>query len=182
MTKTVKGVIAEITPESGYARFSKRNFNDLMMALMNDTEFAAEVAVVKNKELADIQKIFVAKEFRKFLKKVLMKAGMDQSDASAVMDPSFEIDFTDGLYEFFATAIYEYVDAHNKFTLLPREDFDGGSIALKTVAEKSTTSRCRNPKTQEDLGLWERTTRKHKVLTVSSPAPAYLKTRRRVKE
>lgn len=182
MAKKVKDVIAEITPEKGYARFSKKNFNDLMLALMNDTEFAAEIAVVKNKQLADIQKLFVAKDFRRFLKKVLVKVGMDPSDASVVMEPSFEIDFTEGLYELFATAIYEYVDAHNKFALLPREDFDGGSIALRTVEEKSATSRCRNPKTQEDLGLWERTTKKHKVLTVSSPAPAYLKTRKRVKE
>lgn len=180
MGKTVKDVIAEITPEKGTNRFSKKNFNDLMLAMANDTEFAAQVAVVKNKQLSEIKEVFVSKDFRKFLKRVLEKAGMDKADAACVMDPSFEIDNVDGLYEFFVTALYEYVDASNRFSLLPREDFSGGNIALKTKAESETVGSCHNPKTKEDLGVWRRKTGKHKVLVVSSPAPAYLKTRERV--
>lgn len=178
---TVKEVLVEIHPERGVNRFSKKNFNDLLIAMANDTEFAANVAVVKNKELAEVKEVFVGKDFRKFLKRVLEKAGMDKADASVVMDPSFQIDNVDGLYEFISTAIYEYMDSGNRFSLLPREDFSGGTLAIKMKEEKTTeASRIHNPKTKEDLGLWKRTTGAHKVLVASSPAPAYLKKRERV--
>lgn len=180
MSKSVKEVIAEITPEKGTNRFSKKNFNDLLLAMINDTEFSAKVAVAKNHQLAEVKEVFVGKDFRKFLKKVLEKAGMDKADAQVVLDPSFELDNADGLYEFIATSVYEYMDAGNRFALLPREDFGGGSMTIKEKDEKETTSRAHNPKTKEDLGLYKRTTKKHKALVVSSPAPAWLKTRERV--
>lgn len=180
MAKTVKEVIAEITPSKGTGRFSKNAFNELVTALVNDTDYAAKVAVVKNKELAEIKDVFVGKDFRKFLKRVLEKAGVDKADAAVVMEPSFEIDNVDGLYELISTSIYEYMDANNKFEFMPRERFRGG-ISLREKAASETTGPARNPKTGEDLGVWERKTQAHKVLVASSPAPEYLRTRRRVK-
>lgn len=180
MAKSVKDVLIEITPEKGVNRFSKKNFNDLMKAMINDTEFATKVAVTKNKELVEVKEVFVGKDFRKFLKHVLEKAGMDKADAAVVMEPTFEIDNVDGLYEFISTVVYEYMDAHNRFTFLPREDFSGGNLTVKKKSATTTTARVKNPKTKEDLGLWERETKEHRVLVASSPAPAYLKTRKRV--
>lgn len=177
--KSVKEVLGEITPEKGTGRFSKKAFNELVDALVNDTEFAAKVAVTKNKELAEVKEVFVGKEFRKFLKRILEKAGVDKADASIVMDPSFEIDNVDGMYELISTAIYEYMDAGNRFEFLPREDFRG-SLTLRQKPESTETRRVRNPQTKEDLGLWENTTKAYKVLAASSPAPDYLRTRRRV--
>lgn len=181
MAKTVNEVLSEIRPEKGIARFSKKSFNELMKALANDTEYAAQVAVVKNKELADVKEIFVGKDFRKFLKRVLEKAGMDKADASVVLDPSFEIDNVDGLYEFISTAIYNYMDANNRFEFLPKEDFRG-SMCLKEKAASTTTGRVHNPQTKEDLGVWERQTKAYRVLSCSSPAPDYLTTRRRISD
>jgi hypothetical protein len=178
MSKSVKETLEAITPEKGTARFSKKNFNELLSALVNDTEFATKVAVTKNKELVEVKDVFIAKEFRKFLKKQLEKAGVDKADAQAVMDPSFEIDNVDGLYELIATSIYEYIDAHNRFEFLPKEDFRG-SIALAQKDKTVKESHVRNPKTGEDMGIWETTTKPYKVLTASSPAPDYLKTRKK---
>lgn len=181
MPTKVAEVLAEITPEKGTARFSKKSFNKLLTAMINDTEFATQVAVVKNKELAEVKEIFVGKDFRKFLKGVLVKAGMDKADAGVVMDPSFQIDNVDGLYEFIATVVYEYMDASNRFEFLPKEDFHG-SMCLRTKPAAKTNSRVRNPQTNEDLGLWERETKAYKILSCSSPAPDYLTTRKKLSD
>lgn len=180
MGKTVKETIGEIKSENGVGRFSKNDFNKLCTALINDTEFAAKVAVTKNKELAEVKDVFVGKEFRKFLKKTLEKAGMDKADAAAVLEPSFTIDNADGLYEFVATSVYEYIDAGNRFEMLPRKDFRG-SITLDSVGDTVKVSKVRNPHTGEDMGEWETRTKAHKKLAVSSPAPEYLKSRKKMK-
>ena len=86
-------------------RFNKKNFTTLMTALANDLDFKAEVAKVKKGELDSVEEVMVTKEFRKWCKKLIEKAGVDKSESERVLSPDFEIDNMEGLYEFFATAL-----------------------------------------------------------------------------
>ena len=180
MTETVGLVLDEIK-SSGKApnRFSKKSFNRLMKAILNDPSFTEGIAVSSGEELIKVEQLAVSEGFRKFLKKILEKAGMDKTDSEIVMSKDFTIDNVDGLYEFFAAALYEYMDAGNKFDLLPKEDFKG-SIYLAEVAASTKVSEVRNPQTKETLGTYEFKYEKHKTLKASSPCPKYLKTKKKL--
>lgn len=180
--ESVKEVLTRITPTGNTPnRFSKKSFNDLMKAMLNDTEFVSEVAVTKNKELSDIQKVMVTKEFRGFLKRVLEKAGVDKAESAMVLDSSFTIDNVDGLYDFMSAAIYEYMNSKNTFEFPAKEDFRG-KLTIKEKPATKKVSQARNPQTGESLGTWEYETKPYKTLVASSPAPDYLKTRKKLHE
>lgn len=180
--ESVKEVLESITPEPGKTnRFSKKNFNRLLKAVVNDTDFCGKMAVVKNKELTEVQDIMVTKDFRKFLKGVLEKAGIDKNESDMVMESSFTIDNVDGLYEFISTVLYTYMDAGNTFDFIPQEDFDGGMTIRKK--EASTKIReLRNPSNGESLGTWEIYNKEYKTLVVSGSCPAYLTSRRKLND
>lgn len=179
-TENVKEVLARITPSGETPnRFSKKAFNDLLKAMLNDTEFVSEVAVTKNKELADVQKVLVTNEFRGFLRRVIEKAGVDKAESAMVMDPSFTIDNVDGLYDFMTAAIYEYMSAKNTFEFPSKKDFKG-KLTIKQKAATKQEKEARNPQTGESLGTWEYSTEPYRVLVASSPAPDYLKSRRKL--
>lgn len=161
-------------------RFSRKNFNNLMKAMANDPDFVVKIPLMKNGQISELKEVMVSNEFRKCVKKMLEKAGVDKNESMMVMDPSFTFDNLDGLYEFFATAVYEYMNAGNKFDFLPREDFKG-SITVKTKEKSTKTSEARNPRTGESLGTFEYTTDEYKTLVASSPCPEYLKTRKKIK-
>lgn len=178
--ENVKEVLARITPAGNTPnRFSKKSFNDLMKAMLNDTEFVSEVAVTKNKELADVQQVMITKEFRGFLKRVLEKAGVDKAESAMVLDPSFTIDNVDGLYDFMTAAIYEYMNAKNTFDFPSKKDFKG-KLTIKEKAASKSVKEARNPQTGDSLGTWEYSTGAYKTLVASSPAPDYLKTRKKL--
>jgi hypothetical protein len=90
------------------------------------------------------------------------------------MEPEFQFTNVDGLYEFIATAVYEYMDDGNKFNFLPRYDFKGG-IELETKEEVEKTSKLKD----KDGNVTEYHTLmgKHKKLKASSGCPSYLKKR-----
>lgn len=176
---TVKEAIEVLSPKDGKKnRFNKKNFNTLMIALLNDPEFEEEVASYRNSELK-LKKIMPTKGFRKWCKNLLEQAGMDKKDASIVLDKNFKFSDVNGLYEFFASALYEYINSGNKFNLLTKEDFNG-SIYIKDVDESSKTAKQYSPKTREYLGTYKTTKKKHKVLVSSSKCPKYLKERKKV--
>lgn len=184
-TVTVDQVLAEISAnrkENGELqlnRFNKKDFNKLMKAMLNDPEFTTEVAVVKKNNLDSIEKIEVSKSFRAFIKKLVEKMGIDKTESEKVLSPDFTIDNVDGLYEFFATAMYTYIESGNKFDLLPKKDFKG-SIAIKEVKKQSKTAAAYSPQTREFLGDYETTKEAHKELIVKSSCPSYLKSRKKV--
>lgn len=178
----VTKVLAE-SAGKGKNRFSKKAFNKLLTAMINDDKFVTNIAVVKNKELAEVQEDIVSVGFRKFLKKVIEKAGIDKSESEIVMQPDFTIDDVDGLYELMETAIYTYMDeGRSKFDFRPREDFKG-SIEVSNVAavEDPEPRDVKNPQTGEYLGTYKYKSKAYKKLCASSSCPAYLKTRERVK-
>ena len=177
--ESVKEVLSTITSEGTPNRFSKKNFNKLMKAILNDTEFAGKMAVVKNKELQEGQEIMVTQGFRKFLKNVIEKAGIDKSESEMVMNKDFTIDNVDGLYEFISTALFTYMDAGNTFDFIPQEDFKG-SLNIKKVKADTKVRTARNPQTGEELGTFEYESKAYRALSASSPCPAYLTTRRKL--
>lgn len=163
-----------------YNRFNKKNFEKLMKAMLNDPEFETEVAHVKKGELDSVEKIRVTEGFRKFCKKILEKFGVDKSESGRVLTSDFTFDSTEGLYEFFATAIYLYIDNGNRFDLLPKKDFKG-SLMIKNVAKSTKVTSAHSPQTRDYLGDFETTKEPHKVLVVKSSCPSYLKSRKKVK-
>ena len=160
-------------------RFSKKSFNTLMTALANDVNFAAKVANVKKGELESVEDVMVTKGFRKWCKKLVEKAGVDKAESERVMTDAFQIDDMEGLYEFFASAIYEYCAAGNRFALLPTEDFKG-SISIKNVDETTTVADAYSPKDRSYLGTYETTKKAHKELSVKTGCPDFLKSRKPV--
>ena len=160
-------------------RFNKKNFNTLMTALANDIEFKTQVAKVKKGELDSLEDIMVTKEFRKWCKKLVERMGVDKTESEKVLTADFTIPDMEGLYEFFATALYEYMNAGNQFELLPKNDFKG-LIYLKDVDEKTTTSDAYSPQDRSYLGTFETTKKKHKEVAAKSSCPAFLTTRKKV--
>lgn len=163
-------------------RFNKKNFTALMTAMANDPEFTAKVVKVKNSEIDSIEEVMVTKGFREFCKKIVEKAGVDKKESAIVLTSSFEFSNSDlnGLYEFIADAIYEYMAAGNQFDFLPTEDFKG-SISLKNVGEVTKTAEAFSPKDRASLGIYKTTKKAHKELTVKSSCPSFLKSRVKVK-
>ena len=146
-----------------YNRFNKKAFNKLLKAMLNDAEFKTTVANVKKSSLESVDEIAVSQGFREFVRKVLEKIGVDSAESKVVLSNDFTFDDVDGLYEFFATAIYLYIEKGNRFDLLPKEDFKG-SIYLIDVDETSTVSEAISPQTRESLGTYQTTKKKHKKL------------------
>jgi hypothetical protein len=180
MAEKVSDVLKDIQQKGkGPNRFSKKSFNRLVKAMLNDTSFTAKVAQASGTELIRIEEVAVTEGFRKFLKKVLEKAGIDKKDSEVVLGDSFTIDNVEGLYEFFAEALYQYMDAGNKFDLLPKEDFKG-SLYLKKIAAGSREASVRNPQTNEDMGKFEFGHKPYTMLTTTSPCPEYLKTKKKL--
>lgn len=163
-----------------YNRFNKKNFEKLMKAMLNDPDFTTEVAHAKKGELDSVDEIKVTENFRKFCKKIIEKCGVDKSESGRILTQDFVFDSVEGLYEFFATAMYLYIEQGNRFDLLPKKDFKG-SIALKDVAKSTKTTSAHSPQTREYLGDFETVKDAHKVLVVKSSCPSYLKSRRKVK-
>ncbi len=181
---TVDEVLAEMTAsenEKGnfnYNRFSKKNFNKLLKTVINDVNFKTTVAHVKKGELESVEEIEVSKDFRKFVKKILEKFGVDKSESEKILSEDFQIDNVDGLYEFIATVIYLYIERGNQFAFLDKEDFKG-SIGIKKNKKSTKTVSSHSPQTGEFLGDFEITKDDHKTLVVKSTCPKYLKKRQK---
>lgn len=183
---TVKEVLAEMTAEMkangkiSYNRFNKKNFEKLLKAAANDVDLVASVVKVKKGQIDSIENIEVTKGFRKFCKKLVEKFGVDKTESEKILTKDFQFDSTVGLYEFFAEVMYLYLEAGNRFELLPKKDFKG-SIAVKKVKETKTRTSAYSPKDRAYLGDFDITKSEHTVLTVKSPCPKYLINRVKVK-
>lgn len=184
---TVQEVLAEIEAKKNEKgkivlnRFNKQKFEKLLKAMFNDSKFSTRVAKVSKGELETVEEIEVSQGFRKFCKKVCEKAGIDKAESEKLLSADFTIDNAEGIYEFFATAMYLYMDKGNKFDLLQKDDFKG-SIYVKDVAGKEGDWKDTfHPKTREPLGKSKVTTKDHKVLGIKSGCPSFLKDRAKKK-
>lgn len=162
-------------------RFNKKNFTLLMTAMANDPEFTEKVAKVKNGELDSVEDVMVTKGFREFCKKVVEKAGVDKSESARFLTSQIEFAPSDlnGLYEFFASALYQYMSAGNRFDLLSTPDFKA-SISIKDIEEKETVAEAFSPQDRSSLGTFKTTKKAHKELSVKTGCPTFLKSRKKV--
>lgn len=184
---SVQEVLAEIEAkrnEKGKIvlnRFNKQKFEKLLKAMFNDSKFATKVAKVSKGQLESVEEIEVSQGFRKFCKKVCEKAGIDKAESEKLLSADFTIDNAEGIYEFFATAMYLYMEKGNKFDLLAKEDFKG-SVYIRDVAGKEGEWKDTfHPRTREPLGKSKVSTKNHKVLGIKSSCPSFLKDRAKKK-
>lgn len=177
---TVSEVLEEIRAKDGSVnRFSKEKFEKLMLAMANDTKFTGLVAQVKGGEYVGDLEVEVSNGFRKWVKSVLEDVGMDKNDAAIVLDPEYKFKNVNGLYDYFAHTLYNFLAAGNKYDLPSQKDFKG-SVYIKNNPKKTKKVKARNPQTGEDLGVFEQTTEAYRSLAVTSPCPSYLKDRKKV--
>lgn len=161
-------------------RFSKKNFTRLLTAMANDVDFTTDYVKVKKGEIDTVEKIMVSKEFRKWCKALLEKAGIDKSESVKILDKEFVIPSMDGLYEFFATALYEYMNAGNQFEFLPKKDFVG-KLYIKNIDEKTNVTEAHSPQDRSYLGTFETKKKKHKEIASKSSCPSWLQERKKIK-
>ena len=165
--------------EKSINRFNKKNFNMVALAIANDVDFKTQVAK-KSGETYELEDVMVTKEFRKWCKKFAEKLGVDSSESEKILSSEFTIDTVEGLVDFMSAAIYEYMNAGNRFDFPNREDFQGG-FYLKEVKESTTVRDAKNPKDGTLLGTFETTKKGHKVLATKSSCPTYLSSKRKIK-
>lgn len=188
--QTVDEVLTEIngkkfTDENGvtrfnYGRFNRRDFNNLIKAILNDPEFKVQAARYTKNGLV-LDDVEVSKDFRKFLKDIVMKVGVSEKDASEILDPSFTIDYiNDGFYELMSTAMRVYMEAGNRFDMMPTENFKA-SLYVKPMPKTKKTRDVRNPITGEDSGTYEIETEEYNRLFVKSSIPKWLVKRIKIK-
>lgn len=159
-------------------RFNKKNFNDLMTRLANDTDFKFEVAKISHGNLK-LEEIMPTKEFRNWCKRLLIQAGMDKKEASKVLKEDFLIENMNGIYNFFVCAVYTYMKEGNKFDFIPTKDFKG-SIHLSDVPKSKKKAKYYSPKDRSFIGEFETETDAHTRLRASSECPKYLQKRKKV--
>ena len=165
-------------------RFNKRKFADLLVALANDSEFTTEVArSVNGGEECVVESVAVSKEFRKWLRKMVEQAGVDKMESERVLNAEeFTISDMSPFYDFFTTAMIEYMSAGNYFSMPTKPDFEA-TLSIPVVDKKVVTKEAFTPGTAESrksLGIFETTYEKHRELKVSSSCPKFLKKRKPV--
>lgn len=175
---SVEEALEVINKKGGYNRFNKKNFETLMVALLNDNTFNTKIAKYRKGNL-NVEEIFPTKKFRHWCKKLLESTGMDRKDAEVVLSDDFKIDNVDGIYDFFMAAAYEYMKDGNHFDFPSKEDFQG-SIYLKKVKGSKKKTKQYNPKNRELIGTYLIEKEDHVELCSKSSCPSYLKKRKLV--
>lgn len=182
--KTVAAVLESIRPnpavkdngKTNHNRFSKKAFNELLTAMVNDPEFTTDFAVSAKGELKSVEEIRVTEGFRKWLQKVVEIAGIDKAESAVVLSKDFVIPNMDGLYELFTTAMYEYMKNGSRFDMIPKKDFKA-SFAMNKKAPKTKTGTLLNPSTGEVLGTYSTDMAEHWEASVKSSCPNWMKKR-----
>ena len=177
--KSMRGVKKDGSENTLNQKFSKKKFNRLMLAILNDTEFVHKMAKVKGGELVDEEEIMVTRGFRRFCKKLVEKCGIDKLESEKIMSPDFIFEDVDGLYEFIAVALYKYMEVGQRFDFIPTVDFKG-SITIKEIPESVKIADAFSPQDRKYLGTYETKKKKYKAITAKSECPKYLKTRKKV--
>lgn len=159
-------------------RFNKKKFSELLTALANDTEFTTQVAKSVNGGTEfTVEEVAVTKEFRKWLKKQVEKCGVDRMESEKILTNEYVIDDMNPFYDFFTTAMVEYMNAGNYFQFASRPDFEA-TLSTKKVDKKSVTKDAYTPGKKNErqfLGTFTTHYGEHMEMKVSSSCPKYLK-------
>ena len=159
-------------------QFNRSNFDRLLNAAASDPNFTAQVAKITKGEFDGYKDIACGKDFRKWMRKLVERAGIDSTESGIVEEDTFDVGNVSWMYDMFAEVLWLYLEG-NKFTLPKKEDFEA-TLALKDVDEVVKVAETRKPGTGEILGTFETTKKAHKALTVKSSCPKYLRERRQV--
>ncbi len=162
----------KVTPKGKKKKtFSKSDFNDMVKALLNETEYEMSVANVKNGVMVET-KIKPVEMYRESLKKLAIAVGMDSQDAEKFM--TVEIKDVTGFYELCSEVIYKYIEADKKFDFVPKAEFVGsltlGDVDASVKTYKSIPKDETTPRTESTVK-----TKKHKKLESKGKAPKWCK-------
>lgn len=153
--------------------FSRTDFDALLKAMLNETEYSTEYCGTKNGEMVK-KTVQPVKMFRESLKRVLMNFGVDSHDAEKIVT-EYKFTNVDGWYELMSEIIYRYMDANKKFDFPTREDFKA-SISIKSVEKAvGTYSAIKKKGETGPAEKFKIETKSHKILEKKSKAPAWLK-------
>lgn len=158
-------------------QFNRTNFNRLLNAAASDPDFTSQVAIIKGGEFKGYNEVACGKEFRKWMRHLLERAGIDSTESGMVESPDFAVGNVSWMYDLFAEVMWLYMEG-NKFAFPKKEDFEA-VLAIKDVDETVKVSEIKKPG-GPSIGVFEQTKKAHKVLTVKSSCPKYLASRRQV--
>lgn len=153
-----------------YKGFSRSKFTTLMTGLLNDPDYEAEIAKVKDDQVV-CEKIQPVKEFRKqIVEKVLRDHGVDKAEAEkAAQTYEFTAKQIDSFYPVMAEGIDKYMDLGFAFKFHQKKDF--GGLVYKAKGD-SGRKKFKNPSNGSTV---EMDIDEHKVLVRKSSAPAWCK-------
>lgn len=178
MSKMVTEVLGKIKGEdkvndilTGKGSFSQQGFADTVSALANDTTFKIKTF---GKDGAPTGDVSISELIRSDIKKTLEKAKYPQKSEAAVLDTAEIV--TTGISKAIPYIVMEQIKCGKKFDL-PSLPNVGGSIYLNKVPGKVRTTQVRDPKTQQNLGTVEITTKDSIQIRAKSPVPKSLQTK-----
>ena len=176
--KTVVETIGKIKGEdhlddvmTGKGAFSKVGFADTVNALVNDTSFKVKTYDKNGNVNGEIN---ISELIRNDIKKSIDNAKYPQRSEMAVFDTSDIC--TSGLAEAIPYIVMEQLKCGKKMDL-PSQANVVGSIYLANVPGKTKVVQVRDPKTQENIGTTEITTKDCVQVKAKSPVPSHLQTK-----
>ena len=158
---------------TGKGSYSEKGFKDLSKALVNDRDYKVKT-YTNGKEDGEIS---IHDKWVDSLTKTYKKAGCPQESELGKLDSAELV--IDGISETIPFIILEWIEQGKKFDL-PETDQLKASIYLAPVEGKTKVVPARNPKTQEELGNVEVTTRDSLKLVSKSPVPNHLKSKKKL--
>lgn len=147
--------------------FSRKDFDQLFTAFLNENDYETEVVSVKGEELVR-ETVKPVAEFRKVFYNTLLDFGVDKQEAAKILDGTYQFNKTPGAYEFTSEVLENYLK-HKKFNFLPKEDL-AASIVLEDVEEE--VKEFRKPGTDEKS---KKRIKKHRKVKAKSSAPKWAK-------
>ena len=157
-------------------RWSRESFNRLINAAAADPSFSSQIAKIEKGEFKGYEEIACGKEFRKWCKKLIERAGIDPLEAAVVESADFPMGDISWMYEFFSEVLWLYLE-NNKFKLPNKEGFEA-TLALKEVPESKKVGEVIKPGGEKLPGMYETVKGEHLELTVKSKCPKWLQKRR----
>lgn len=175
--KSVKEVLGKVKGDkldevmTGKGSFSRQGFGDMVNAMANDTTFKIKTYDKDGKVSGEVN---ISELIRSDLKKTLEKAKYPQKSEAGVLNNSEIV--TTGLAEAIPHLVMQQMMQGKKFDL-PTQKNVQGSIFLANLPGRKRTTQVRDPKSQQNLGTVEITTKDSVQIRAKSPVPNHLQTK-----
>ena len=153
-SEALKEIVSDVSSKTKGGKmkptFSKKMFNDVVNALVNDPDY--EMTTVQLKDGKPESKVTtpVATFREKLLTPILEEVKMDRDDITKfVKDYQFSTKQTDTMYDVISSAIYEYMKAGKTFRFPTKEDFNA-AISIRKVESSMYINEKRGIKIKRD--------------------------------